>query len=177
MDDVMLDLETMGNGPDAAIVAIGAVEFDLKSGEIGERFYAVIDLESSVEFGGVMDAETVLWWLKQTEAARAEFSRGGAPIADVLCDFARWLHRRGEDVHLWGNGANFDNVILASAYRRMNMGPPWEYWNDRCYRTMKGMVPDIRRERLGTKHNAADDAETQARHLIRIMARLEWRAA
>jgi len=177
MDDVMLDLETMGNGPDAAIVAIGAVEFDLKSGEIGERFYAVIDLESSVEFGGVMDAETVLWWLKQSDAARAEFSRGGAPIADVLCEFARWLRQRGEDVRVWGNGANFDNVILASAYRRMHMAPPWEYWNDRCYRTMKGLVPSIRRERLGTKHNAADDAETQARHLIRIMDHLDRRAA
>jgi len=177
MDNVMLDLETMGNGPEAAIVAIGAVEFDLKSGAIGERFYRVIDLESSVEFGGVMDAETVLWWLKQSDAARAEFSRGGAPIADVLCEFARWLRQRGEDVRVWGNGANFDNVVLASAYRRMHLAPPWEYWNDRCYRTLKGLVPGVRRQTFGTKHNAADDAETQARHLIEILGTLGGRAA
>ena len=29
--DIMLDLETMGTGPNAAIVAIGAVAFDLQA--------------------------------------------------------------------------------------------------------------------------------------------------
>ncbi len=33
--DIMLDLETMGTGPNAAIVAIGAVAFDLQAGTIG----------------------------------------------------------------------------------------------------------------------------------------------
>ena len=39
MQDVMLDLETMGNGPQAAIIAIGAVEFDIPTQQIGERLY------------------------------------------------------------------------------------------------------------------------------------------
>ena len=56
MQDVMLDLETMGNGPHAAIIAIGAVKFDTQAQEIGEKFYTVIDLESAVAHGGVMDA-------------------------------------------------------------------------------------------------------------------------
>lgn len=51
MQDVMLDLETMGTDANAAIIAIGAVEFDIQNGEIGERFYAVIDLESAVAGG------------------------------------------------------------------------------------------------------------------------------
>lgn len=32
MAQVMLDLETMGNGPSAAIVAIGAVSFSVEGG-------------------------------------------------------------------------------------------------------------------------------------------------
>ncbi len=41
--DVMIDIETMGLGPDAAIVAIGAVFFDLEKGTLVERFYRAID--------------------------------------------------------------------------------------------------------------------------------------
>jgi len=49
MLDVMLDLETMGNGSSAAIIAIGAVEFDMVEGTLGNEFYSVVDLDSSVQ--------------------------------------------------------------------------------------------------------------------------------
>ena len=39
MKGVMLDLETMGNGSNAAITAIGAVEFDTETNLIGDKFY------------------------------------------------------------------------------------------------------------------------------------------
>ena len=171
MQDVMLDLETMGNGPQAAIIAIGAVEFDIPAQQIGERFYTVIDLESAVTSGGVMDASTVLWWLKQSDAARAAFDRGGNHIAVALQQFAGWMENRAkrDDVRVWGNGAAFDNVILASAYRLNGTPQPWQFWNDRCYRTVKAQHPEVKMQRNGTHHNAADDAESQARHLIAMM--------
>ena len=171
MQDVMLDLETMGNGPQAAIIAIGAVEFDIQAQQIGERFYKVIDLESAVACGGVMDASTVLWWMKQSDAARSAFDRGGESIAAVLQQFAAWMENRAprDDVRVWGNGAAFDNVILASAYRRNGTRQPWQFLNDRCYRTMKAQHPAVKMQRNGTHHNAVDDAESQARHLIAMM--------
>lgn len=171
MQDVMLDLETMGNGPQAAIIAIGAVEFDIQARQIGERFYTVIDLESAVACGGVMDASTVLWWLKQSDAARAAFDRGGDHIAAALQLFASWMGHRAkrDDVRVWGNGAAFDNVILASAYRRSGIQQPWQFWNDRCYRTVRAQHPAVEMQRNGTHHNAVDDAESQARHLIAMM--------
>ena len=48
MNDVMLDLETMGTGPDAAIVAIGAIAFDVHTRTIGPSFYIPVELRSSV---------------------------------------------------------------------------------------------------------------------------------
>lgn len=95
MRDVMLDLETMGNGPRAAIVAIGAVEFDLDTGAVGERFYTPVDLATSVSLGGEMDASTVLWWMQQSDEARAAFSMGGAHLEKELMDFSVWLRARG----------------------------------------------------------------------------------
>jgi exodeoxyribonuclease VIII len=88
-----------------------------------------------------------------------------------LLDFDLFLSRYGEDVKIWGNGASFDNVILANAYRRNDLNIPWKYYNDRCYRTMKSLAPHIKMEREGTHHNALSDAISQANHLIRIMAK------
>lgn len=171
MLDVMLDLETMGKGPRAAIVAIGAVEFDLAAGVVGDQFYEIVDLESSVIVGGEIDASTVMWWMAQSDAARAELVKGGGHLLRVLPDFSVWMAKRGprDDVRVWGNGAAFDNVILASAYKAALMPQPWKHWNDRCYRTIKALHRDVPLVRVGTHHNAVDDAESQARHLIAML--------
>lgn len=171
MLDVMLDLETMGNTPQAAIVAIGAVEFDPDEGTVGERFYCAVDLESSVHTGCVMDPSTVLWWLRQGEDARQAIAHGGDPLPLALIEFGAWMGKRGgvDDVRVWGNGAAFDNVILASAYRTAGITQPWRHWNDRCYRTLKAQHRDVKMERVGVHHNAADDAESQARHLVAML--------
>lgn len=177
MLDVMLDLETMSTGPDAAIVAIGAVEFDPEAG-IGTSFYMSVDLLSSVAGGGQMDASTVLWWLQRDAAVRAAIVHG-RPLPLVLESFSRWLARCGPvaQVRLWGNGAGFDNVILRRTYTRLDAEPPWTHWNDRCYRTLKEMRPDIPMQRQGMHHHAHDDARSQAEHALRLLAAMQLPAA
>ena len=69
---------------------------------------------------------------------------------------------------MWGNGAAFDNAILSTAYALCEIEPPWIYWNDRCYRTVKSLNRSIPFIRLGTHHNALSDAESQATHLMQI---------
>jgi hypothetical protein len=173
MQDVMIDLETMGTGPDAAIVAIGAVSFDIGTGQIGRKFYAVVDLASSVKSGGQIDADTVLWWLKQSDEARGEFDRIGEGHLNALLRFSEWMQAEDatDKLKVWGNGAAFDNAILAGAYKRENLSPPWKFWNDRCYRTVKALHPSVSMERTGTHHNALDDAESQALHLMAMINR------
>lgn len=170
MKDVMVDLETMGNGSQAAIIAIGAVEFDRETGELGEEFYTTVDLESSVAYGGVMDASTVLWWMQQSDAARAAFKRKGAPVGEALIQFEKWLEARApkKEMRVWGNGATFDNVILRSAFVNAMLPVPWMYYNDRCYRTLKNERPEVPFSNFGVAHNALDDAKAQAMHLFAI---------
>lgn len=174
MNHIMLDLETMGTGPNAAIVAIGAVEFELTKagGQLGEAFYEIISLDSAQASGGQVDASTVLWWLKQTDAARDMFTQPAKDNNVVLMNFRAWMAKRGDtkNLRVWGNGASFDNVILASAYRRAGMQLPWNSFNDRCYRTVKSMHPTAPAiQRTGTHHNAKDDAINQANHLIAML--------
>jgi len=162
---IMLDLETMGNGSSAAIIAIGAVRFDEE--KTFDPMGCVVDLQSSVEAGLVIDPSTVLWWMQQGEQARGQFNRKGVALAEALDLFSAWL---GDEAQVWGNGVDFDNVILSNAYRQCQRQQPWPYWGNRCYRTLKNLYPQIKMEpREGTYHCATDDAENQARHLIRIL--------
>lgn len=169
MDNVMLDLETMGTGPSSAIVAIGAVRFDPVAGKLGDEFYRVVDLQSAVDDGGVIDPSTVLWWMKQSDEARREFERVGFPIRNALLDFAMFIQ---PDDKVWGNGASFDNVILRSAYEHAGQPCPWKWYNDRCYRTVKS-TSDLKIVNSGVKHNALSDSIAQANHLIEIYASLK----
>lgn len=169
--NVMIDLETMGQGPDAAIVAIGAAAMDIEAGAIGPTWHERIDLESSVHGGGVMDASTVLWWLERDAEAQEEiFFPGRQSIDDALRSLATWfLDTCAHGVCVWGNGASFDNVILRRAFERADLAPPWAWRNDRCYRTVKALHPDVKIERSGTHHHALDDVVSQAKHLIAML--------
>lgn len=175
MTDIMLDLETLGNGSNAAIVSVGAVAFSLEARRLGgDTFNKVVDIESSVAAGGEMSVSTVLWWLKQDIVARNIFKMQGSvatapPLDTVLGWFTEWGARQGDwsKLRVWGNGAGFDNVILRNAYQRLGRQAPWDFWNDCCYRTVTSQFPGIRFVRKGTHHDALDDAISQAEHLIK----------
>jgi hypothetical protein len=174
---VMLDLETMGTGNTAAIVAIGAVAFD-GEGVTMNPFYCAVDLRTSVELGMQLDVATVLWWVQQSDGAReSTFPAHAIPLPQALLGFSEWMGAvNGKEV--WGNGATFDNVILRNAYalvqatQKERMGSvgrfecPWSFRNDRCYRTMRAMLPAVDTVAVGVAHNALDDAIYQAKYLI-----------
>ena len=170
----MLDLETMGQGHNAAIIAIGAISFDLETLTTGQKFYAVIDLQSSVVYGANMDASTVLWWMRQSTEARAVFDAPGLHITAALNRFSDWIDEISspDTVKIWGNGSDFDNIILASAYRNTHGQTPWKYDNNRCYRTVKALHPELKMHRTGTHQNALDDATSQAEHLIQLFSHM-----
>ncbi len=170
----MLDLETMGNGPNAAIVAIGAVVFDPVAVAIVDDFYTTADLKSSVNNGGIIDAETVKWWMRQEDNARSEIFAADQTIHNALNIFNDFLYEWSDRDNrlIYGNGSDFDNVILASAYQNCGVKIPWKFYNNRCYRTLKNLRPDIKFECIGTAHNALDDAKSQAVHLMKIMSEL-----
>lgn len=172
MNNIMLDLETMGNKPGSAITAIGAVRFDENG--VSHKFYQPVDVESSISAGMKIDGDTVKWWMKQSDDARSHINDPRmVTLVEALFTFSQWATNSEGNVQLWGNGASFDNVIIGDAYDLTSIERPWEFWNDRCYRTVKSLFPSVKLQRVGTHHNAVDDAESQALHLIKI-AKTFW---
>lgn len=165
MNHIMVDLETLGNGSNSVIVSIGAARFDTTG--ITDEFYTVVDPQSCADYRLRVDVSTVMWWLKQSEGARAAITKPGLSLPVALGEFSNWV---GRDAQIWGNGATFDNVILGNAYKACSLRQPWKFTNDRCYRTLKNLYPQIGADdRSGVYHNALDDARYQAAHAIKIL--------
>ncbi|WP_283802148.1 exonuclease [Klebsiella quasipneumoniae] len=180
---VMVDLETMGKKHNAPIVAIGAVVFDPATGSIGDSFYKVVCLESSVNWGAVIDPSTVIWWLRQSSEARSAIVNDDAiPLQDALLQFREFVSDNvaggSKKAQVWGNGASFDNSILRSSYDCIAEDYPWEYWNDRDVRTMVELGQAISFDPKttipfeGSRHNALADAIHQARYVSAIWQRI-----
>lgn len=184
-DHIMIDLETMGTGPDAAILQIGAVAFQgpliaqefasLENTPSAPLFHLHVNLQSCLDAGLRMDASTVLWWLTQDADARnaAAFSgRGAAPIEEALLRLADFVRQHSDPKHtqVWSNGSDFDLVILSTAYRLLHIDRPWPYWASRCFRTEKNRRRDIAGRAPTLKHHALADAIAQAEHLRAILA-------
>jgi hypothetical protein len=166
MRHIMLDLETMGTAPGSAIVQIGAVDFSVY--KIGDPFSVNVDLTSCVNAGLRIEPRTVMWWMLQNDDARKSLAVDCIPLRDALAKFSEWI---GSDtVAIWGDGAAFDNVLLASAYRVTKMPMPWHYANDRCYRTLKNLFP-VERILSDVLHNATADAIAQAKQVQAIVAK------
>lgn len=176
MNRIMLDLETLGQTPGSVILSIGAVRFD-ETGILDE-FYVNINPESCVAAGLRMDVSTVMWWMGQSDEARKALVAGEAKILqEALAMFGSWAIRLGtpqaeQVTELWGNGSDFDNVLLTHAYASVGMPPPWPFWANRDYRTLKGIRKDIPFEKPAIAHNALEDAKAQAKHLLKILTAL-----
>ena len=176
----MVDLETCGVRAGCAILSIGAVAFDHTKDKLGKEFYQVISLQSCIDAGLHIYQPTMDWWKQQSPEARKVLtlaegkSKQVLPLLDALTKFNTFLNQF-KPLKVFGNGADFDNAILISAYNSVAIKQGWGAYSGRCYRTIKSEVmPDIKMpERVGTHHNALDDAKIQALHQMIIMRRLD----
>jgi len=176
MPHVMVDLETLDRKPGGVIVTIGAVAFDLESGELGPRLYINIDPTSAEAAGLKVDTGTVMWWMRQSkEAQQALISEKALTLTAALELFSEFikeirLGNEKNEINLWGNGSMFDNAFLERAYDAATLPYPWQYWEHRDVRTLVQLAKergfDVKAETKmeGTAHNALDDAIHQVNY-------------
>lgn len=176
-DHISLDIETLGTTADCMILSVGAVKFDIETGDIHNAgFYRKVSIESNKAWKRDFSADTLRWWMNQKDAARLEAFKMdagkldpaiiGVPLEEMLNNLSAWM---GDIKHpnvykVWGNGADFDQPFLQHAYKEAGVPVPWKFWDNRCLRTLKNLpvARSVKLERAGVHHNALDDAIHQA---------------
>ncbi len=177
---IVLDLETMGTGQDAAIIEIGMVIFN-HTGQEGttnliEQWSGAVSLQTAMKHGGTVSPGTIEWWM---DTARTEARDNWMTSTKMALHVAlNGVAARIRDYSaieplplIWGNGVNFDNAILKSAYERLDVTVPWSYKQDADFRTLKLLYKDVVPEPafVGTPHVALDDARHEAVWLSMIL--------
>ena len=179
--DVMIDLETLGTRPDAAIIQIGAVLFEpLFGGKIlnGKGFNRHVLVQDG---GGTIDHGTVCFWLAEKSAAKMaeELSTKADFLGHVLQAFVDWPVKAHDlsweaITGVWASPSDFDIPIMKSAFARTGMSVPWDRRATRDARTLFNLVggrPEI--DWAGfVAHDAYDDAVGQAMQVQKAMGLL-----
>ncbi len=170
----MIDLEMMGPPPLGAICTIGLVRFNRYTGEIGRTVHLAVKLQSAVDVGMKMDPNTVVWWAWQDPDAGRALVRGQEDIKiqlEALCEYFT-----PEDT-VWGMPIGIDLVLLRKAFELCSIPAPWHTNQERCLSKLKKQARASKRGkfvtgvvRVGTHHNAEDDALTQALQTCDIIA-------
>ena len=162
--NIMVDLETTGTKPGCCILSIALVPFACPHPV--DTFYETISHRLSLDSGFTDDPETLSWWDKQKPEISAEAFSGIRHPKAVLESVAFYLKQIGEpkEIYIWGNGKDFDNMILSEAFNKLGMKTPWHFRNNRCYRDLAAMYTMFPKENIAQAHNALHDAIAQARH-------------
>lgn len=171
--DAMCDIEAMGTRSNAPIVSVAMVMFDIATETMGASFCKQIHLATAMRDGAVPDAGTIMWWMRQGDNVRRPIWSGGEDIRDVLRDLSIWLGQqcRPEDVRPWGNSNRFDLGILESAYKRAHIPLPWRWNNERDFRTVRNLNPQVpynTDDKGEGAHDPLVDCRFQVEHLFKI---------
>jgi hypothetical protein len=172
--NVMIDLETTGVEAGCCILSVALVPFGTLHAP--EPFYEKISHADSLREGFVDDPDTIAWWDKQKPEVQAEAFSGTRSAASVAESISHYLSKLGtpKQIHMWGNGKDFDNVILTAFFKKLGMKQPWDFRNNWCYRDFAKLYPQYPKSLDKTAHHALNDADMQARHLSLIFSGIKY---
>lgn len=171
---MMIDLETLGTGPKAVVSAIGALVFDLDSGEVKDTYYTILSYQDQLTKGREVTESTIKWWFSQSKEAQNIYTADQKTSTYFALSNLKDIISKHDmnTFKVWGNGPSFDLTILESLFQDFGVKIPWQFRNIRCLRTFKEYVFDGKSVvRVGIHHNALDDCYHQMNIVIEGMKR------
>lgn len=160
MNHVMIDIETPGIKPYSVILSIGAVMFNLDTGETGEGFYDTIDKDSCERVGLKTDESTLDWWSYRPEEIRKEAFSGRSDIFSCLVELSSFFKKlKTVPVFVWANSPSFDCSLLRNAHELCDLPVPWSFRSERDFRTVLWITPVEGHQK--NDHNALNDCYNQ----------------
>lgn len=181
--EIMIDLETMGTSARAPILSLGAVafSFDRPVPPVEETVHLHFNVDLRTQQGRQPDGDTVYWWLRQSDEARAALQVPPAlSIQDALLRFREWvigLKSGNPSITYWSFGANFDHVLLNDAYNQYGVSNPMPFRNQLCCRTYMDLATRLLGWKMfdvkgAPRHTALGDAYKQAVWMQDIVSKL-----
>jgi hypothetical protein len=180
---LMIDLESLDTSPRSVITSVGIIAFPLDDPETEmRRIHEYLPAQPQIDvFKRTVNFDTILWWMKQEEAARKYLHESSGNDMEVLLAFIRSIHRKLTDliaqvgrsnIEVWARGPQFDIVNLESLFIDCGLAAPWSYdsvMDLRTHAKLSGVkTEDIDKQGL-TPHVAIDDCKLQIRVYVEAL--------
>ena len=167
----MIDIEGLSLQTDSIVAQIACCEFGFDRIGALSMFYTKVDVISCEKLGMRADADTVLWWLQQSEEARAELvSQLNAPALhaalDCLSGYIKETANDPDDIEVWAKGPRYDLAVLETGYHLTGLPCPWKY-NQWC--DVRTALRLFGSESPNGAHQALNDCHIQIQALQRAI--------
>lgn len=187
--DVMFDLETFSTNTDKGLVLSCAwIPFHLDGSPVEDVEPGIVyfDKCSSMNYGRIVDYNTMAWWMRQPnyeemlinlEKFKMDFALGWCKVYAELSVIAN--HYK---LVVWSRGIDFDFPLIQSCFRDAGITSklPWQYYNKCDVRTLVKMAEltgykKIVRAEGWEKHDAFDDCLFQIKEVQTALAHLGYK--
>ena len=119
----MIDIETLGKGPNAMVLSIAAVKFD--HNEVIKAVEIYPDLDEQQQNYHQIDIDTLLWWMKSKEILSEYLSKHRKNLNFCYHQLAFFLFDRTAETKIWSKSPRFDLQILENLWN--NHPHLWDY--------------------------------------------------
>jgi len=164
MNNIIIDIETLGRRNNAAITQIGIVVAN-SNYNVERKELIQIAPEAWNTCNRTFTGETLLWWMNQENTPLSNYHSYYCTNYNQALDILDTIFRvhSNEDTLVWTKGA-MDLFCLKDLYEFFNKETPWKFWQPRDIRTIKESVKDWKTFKTNN-HNALDDALNELKEL------------
>lgn len=174
---LMADIESLDIGSRSVVLQVALYGLDADEDEILEDYvWSFLPIQPQLDLiqPRTISASTLLWWMQQSDEARAMFEKNVLEDFENLPVMMRHLTReftrmtsKYSNYELWARGPQFDVVNLESLYADCGMRAPWKYDSVRDLRTLMKQAGlstgDVDPPHGFIPHQASWDAKFQLR--------------
>lgn len=121
---IMIDLETLSVDPNATVIEVCAIYFDLHDTGT-ETFHSFVKGDD-----GDISEDTIRFHMTNGTVI------GKGTVAPVVAKKLHAFLSRNRDQHIYCKGASFDFPILKNFFKRHGLSCPWDFRNEVCLRTV-----------------------------------------
>lgn len=136
----VIDLETGATSASSVILSIGITTIDAITFEWVSQLYISVNPYCDDNAMRSWDNGTRSWWIGQDDSVRDEAMRvmGASSLRQALIKVSEYITLLGKvgEVHVFGNGSEFDIAILNDALDQLGMKTPWKHTNAQSIRTI-----------------------------------------
>lgn len=167
MNDLMLDIETMGTRHDSVITQIGMCYWDRETGKIGQKFRVNIAIDDCIKNGLTVDGRAIKFWLSQSGRS---FLDNPQSLRQALMMTQKFV---AENSLIWCH-ATFDAPIINNAFKTMKLKTPYKYRSVRDIRTLVDLaqIPWEKKEVDPKSHDALEDCVYQVEYCHEAMKKM-----